>query len=59
MTTKQALNFFKSQAGIAKAIGISRQAVNKWGKYPPLLQQLKIEDATSGELLATRPAKKK
>lgn len=37
MTKKEAVALFGSQAELARALGLSRQAVSKWGdKLPPL-----------------------
>ncbi len=50
MTTKQAILHFGSKTALAQALGISRQAVQQWGKRPPLLRQYHIEWVTEGEL---------
>jgi len=51
--TEIAISFFKTPARMARKLGISRQAVNSWGKYPPLGRQFQIELLTNGELKAT------
>ena len=36
MRTKQAIKHFETQARLAKALGINRSAVNRWGEIVPL-----------------------
>ncbi len=35
MTTQEAVQFWGGQTSLAKALGITRDAVYKWGEYPP------------------------
>lgn len=52
MTKKQAIQHFKSVAGLAAELGISTQAVYDWGDKVPELRQLQLEKLTNGELAA-------
>ena len=54
MTSNQVFKHFGSKAKAADAIGIQRQSINDWGKYPPCLRQLQIEKMTNGELKADK-----
>lgn len=54
MKPKDLLDFFETQLGVAKALGISPPSVNRWfttGKIP-LLRQYQIEKVTKGALKA-------
>lgn len=42
MNTSDAIKAFKSKAGIAKAIGITKQAVSQWGDVVPEASALKL-----------------
>ena len=42
MNTSDAIKAFNSKAGIAKAIGISKQAVSQWGEVVPEVSALKL-----------------
>ena len=42
MNTSDAVKAFKSKAGVAKAIGISKQAVSQWGSVVPEVSALKL-----------------
>lgn len=53
MKTKDVISFFQTPSNAARALGITRQAVNSWGKYPPLGRQFQIELLTGGKLKAT------
>jgi DNA-binding transcriptional regulator YdaS (Cro superfamily) len=50
MKTKQAASFFGSEAALARVLGISRQAVNKWGGVIPVKYALRIQKTTGGKL---------
>ena len=42
MNTVDAIKAFKSKAGVAEAIGISKQAVSQWGEVVPESSALKL-----------------
>lgn len=50
MNKKEAIEYFGTASNLARAIGISRQAVRNWKEYPPFASQVKIDMATNGEL---------
>ena len=57
MTTDEAVQHFArngraSRAAVARALGISRKAVAKWGPYPPPGRQFELEVLTEGALKA-------
>lgn len=52
MRTQEAVDFFKTQQGLADALGIKQSSVAEWGEYPPALRQIQIEMATKKKLRA-------
>lgn len=52
MTKQQAIEFFGSQAAVAKALGIKQPSVAEWGLYPPEDRQLELHRLTGGKLAA-------
>ncbi len=42
MNTSDAIDAFHSKAGVAKAIGITKQAVSQWGDVVPEASALKL-----------------
>jgi len=42
MKTADAIEAFKNKSGIAKALGISKQAVSQWGEMVPETSALKL-----------------
>jgi hypothetical protein len=50
MKKQTALNHFKTIVAIAAALGISRQAVNKWGAVVPWAQAIELQHITGGTL---------
>lgn len=48
------LEHFKTQAALARALGIGRASVNGWGGVIPLDRQCQIEVITNGKLKADR-----
>ena len=50
MKTEEVINYFGSCTKAAKALGITKQAVSRWGEYPPACRQYHIEVATQGYL---------
>lgn len=52
MTTAEVIKFFNGKAKTARALGLTYQAVQKWGGHPPLLRQFEIERLTDGQLRA-------
>jgi len=53
MTTKEAVDFFGSATSVASALGLTRDAVYKWGEYPPNETQYKIMVLSGGRLAVT------
>lgn len=54
MRTSEAIACFGSVRELAKALGLTEQAVYLWGEYPPPLRQYEIEELTGGRLRAER-----
>jgi transcriptional repressor of cell division inhibition gene dicB len=52
MLTKDAIAHFKTEAALARALGIRAQSVQDWGTVVPALRQLQLERITRGELRA-------
>ena len=50
MKTSIVIKHFESQVAIARALGISRQAVSKWGEVVPWAAALEIQHITGGVL---------
>jgi DNA-binding transcriptional regulator YdaS (Cro superfamily) len=55
MKTSDAVAHFGDRAAIARTLGISRQAVHKWGTVVPLRSALLLEQASAGKLRAEMP----
>jgi DNA-binding transcriptional regulator YdaS (Cro superfamily) len=53
MTKKQAVKHFGSVSALARAIGVTYEAVRQWGDSIPELRQYQIESVTSGQLKAS------
>jgi hypothetical protein len=52
MKTSDAAEHFGGMKAMAKALGISEQAVHKWGDYPPDARQFQIAQLSDGSLVA-------
>lgn len=52
MTTQQAIDLYRTQWGLARALGITQSSVSEWGEYPPALRQIQIERISKGRLRA-------
>lgn len=52
MTKKQAIDHYKTQVLLAKALGIRQPTISQWGEFPPPLRQLQLERLTGGKLKA-------
>lgn len=50
MTMKEVVEHFGTKAGLAKALGITPQAVTLWGDRVPELRQYQIQSLTRGAL---------
>jgi hypothetical protein len=50
MDKKDVIEHFGSQANTARALGIKRQAVNKWPDLIPILQAIEVERVSGGKL---------
>ena len=55
MRTEEAIRHFGSAAALARALGITRQAVHDWGDEVPTVRTFQIEVVTAGALRAPRP----
>ena len=53
MTTQEAIKYWGSCTRLAKALGITRDAVYKWAEYPPNDTQYKIMVLSGGRLAVT------
>ena len=53
MTTQEAVDFFGSVSSVASVLGLTRDAVYKWGEYPPNETQYKIMVLSGGRLAVT------
>jgi transcriptional repressor of cell division inhibition gene dicB len=52
MTTSEAIKYYRTQTGLAHALGIKQGSVSGWGEYPPALRQLQLQQITRGKLRA-------
>lgn len=50
MNTQTVVSYFGTKAAIARALGITPQAVARWRDRVPLLQQYRLERITDGKL---------
>jgi hypothetical protein len=50
MRTEQAVKYFESKAKVARALGINRSAVTRWGDVVPIKQAWKLERLSKGKL---------
>lgn len=50
MKTKNVIRHFGTKTLVAKALGITKPAVGKWGKVVPELRQFQLEVITQGAL---------
>lgn len=53
MTTDEAVKMWGGQTRLAKALGITRDAVHKWKQYPPIDKQFQIMVLSGGRLSVT------
>ena len=53
MTTDEAIKFWGGPTRLAKTLGITRDAVHKWKKYPPIDKQFQIMVLSGGRLAVT------
>lgn len=53
MTTQEAVDFFGSVTSVASVLGLTRNAVYKWGEYPPNETQYKLMVLSGGRLAVT------
>lgn len=54
MTTKQAIKYFKTAAGLAEALDIKAASISQWGLYPPIRRQYEIQEITKGKLVVSK-----
>jgi 3-methyladenine DNA glycosylase Mpg len=53
MTTQEAVQLWGGPTRLAKTLGITRDAVHKWKKYPPIDKQFQIMVLSGGRLAVT------
>ena len=53
MTTKEAVQLWGGHVRLAKVLGITRDAIYKWGEYPPNETQYKLMVLSGGRLSVT------
>lgn len=53
MTRTEAIKHFKGIPALARALGISYEAVRQWGEEVPDLRQYQLECITNGALKAS------
>lgn len=53
MTTQEAIEHFGGATKLAEALGLTRDAIYKWGAYPPNETQYKIMVLSGGRLAVT------
>jgi len=53
MTTQEAIKEFGGATRLARSLSITRDAVYKWGEYPPNETQYKIMMLSGGRLAVT------
>ena len=53
MTTKEAVQLGGGHVRLAKVLGITRDAIYKWGEYPPNETQYKLMVLSGGRLSVT------
>ena len=53
MTTQEAVQLWGGHTRLAKVLGITRDAVYKWGEYPPNETQYKLMVLSGGRLSVT------
>lgn len=52
MTKKKAIEHFGSISALARALGVTYEAVRQWGEVIPELRQYQLERLTAGALKA-------
>ena len=53
MTTEEAVQLWGGHVRLAKVLGITRDAIYKWGEYPPNETQYKLMVLSGGRLSVT------
>jgi hypothetical protein len=51
MKKQDAISYFRTRAALARAVGITRQAVNEWNEYVPPAIAVLLEEMTNGALV--------
>ncbi|MCO5191348.1 MAG: Cro/CI family transcriptional regulator [Anaerolineae bacterium] len=52
MKTEEAIKYFGNQVKLAKALGITKQAVSRWGDTVPVGRAYQLQAVTNGALIA-------
>ena len=50
MLTADAVKFYGSKIAVARALGVCKTAISKWGKYVPPLSAARLHEKTGGKL---------
>ena len=53
MTTQEAVQLWGGHVRLAKVLGITRDAIYKWGQYPPMATQFQIMVLSGGRFPVT------
>lgn len=53
MTTQEAVELWGGVTRLAKTIGLTRDAIYKWGQYPPIDVQYRLMVLSGGRLSVT------
>lgn len=59
MTTQEAVELWGGVTRLAKTIGLTRDAIYKWGQYPPIDVQYRLIVLSGGRLSVTFQTHKK
>ena len=59
MTTQEAVELWGGVTRLAKTIGLTRDAIYKWGQYPPIDVQYRLMVLSGGRLAVTFQTHKK
>lgn len=59
MTKSEVVNHFGGVSQVAKALGLSYEAVRQWPESIPKLRQYELERITAGKLAVSQPTNPK
>ena len=55
MKTTEAISYFGTKAALARALGVTRGAITRWGEEPPIGRQHQLDRLTYGRLRVDDP----